>query len=198
MHAIESYDERVLLQQIAEGDEHAFSQLYKRYFDKLYNYLMRITKSHQASEEIAVDVFLKLWTGRELIGNINDMNAFLLKVAKNKALDFFRLTARNERIQKIIEQSMDQRMAPGADHQILDKETQQILHDAIQQLSPQRRMVFSLSRIEGLSHDEIAEQLNLTKRTVKNTMVDALKSIKGYLKDKNVDGMTILWFLMHV
>jgi DNA-directed RNA polymerase specialized sigma24 family protein len=68
---------------------------------------MRITKSHEIAEEIVVDVFLKLWMGRELTLHIRNMEAFLSTVACNKAMNFFRLTARNQRLQKVVEESME-------------------------------------------------------------------------------------------
>ena len=186
MNATPYYDEKELLEQVAQGNEWAFNILFERHWDHLYNYIMRLTKSHEVAEEIVVDVFLKLWTGRELVPGIHNMDAFLFRVAQNKAMNFFRLAARNARIQKIIGEAIRQAEVPGADSRLLDKEAQGILREAIDKLSFQRRLVFTLHRIQGLSNDEIAKRLNLSRQTVKNTMVDAQRSLRQILKKEDL------------
>lgn len=90
-----------LLLLIAEGDERAFELFFSRYRDKLYQYLLLFTKSSEIAEEITMDIFLKLWAGRELLSQIADPGAFLRKIAHNKAIDFFRVAARHDNLHKI-------------------------------------------------------------------------------------------------
>lgn len=191
--------EQDLLYRIAEGDERAFTALFNKHWDHLYNYMMRVTKSHEVSEEIVVDVFLKLWMGKELVVNIRNMEAFLSKVAHNKAMNFFNLAARDNRLQKIIAETFIHNGGQSADYRLLDKETKQVLDEAIEKLSPQRKVIFELHQIEGLSNDEIAERLNLSRQTVKNTLSDAKRILQGILKEKDPGSMVILWaLLMHL
>jgi len=154
--------------------------------------MMALTKSSQVAEEIATDVFLKLWTGRELLPGIQNLEAFLLRVAHNKAMDFFTVTARHARYQKIILETIRQPEVPGADYHILDKEAQGLLGEILSGLSIRRRLVFTLHRIEGLSHEEIAQRLNLSHQTVKNTMADAQRSLRNILKKKYPDGLFLI------
>ncbi|HEX9511714.1 MAG TPA: RNA polymerase sigma-70 factor [Puia sp.] len=193
------YDKE-LLEQVAQGNETAFKVIFDRHWDRLYNYMMALTKSPEVAEEIAADVFLKLWTGRELLPGIHNLEAFLLRVAHNKAMDFFAVTARNAKYQKIIFEAIRQPEVHGADYQILDKEAQVLLSEILSGLSLRRRLVFTLHRIEGLSHEEIAQRLNLSHQTVKNTMADAQRSLRNLLKKKFPDGlffflMFLLWAL---
>lgn len=175
-------NEETLLQEIAAGNEQAFNVLFNRHWDHLYNYMMRITKSHHVAEEIVVDVFLKIWTGRELVPHIQNMDAFLSKVAYNKAMNFFQLSARSKRLQKVISQSMEQSPeAYPADQKLLDSESLNTMQLTIQKLSPRRRKIFTLSREQGLTHEQIASELNLSLQTVKNTMSDALSALRSML-----------------
>ena len=82
------YDEQELLLQISEGNEQAFNILFNRHWDKLFNYLFRVVKSREAAEELCIDIFTKLWIGKDLIRDIKNMDGFLYTVAHNKAMDF--------------------------------------------------------------------------------------------------------------
>lgn len=181
-------DERQLLEQISRGDEQAFNTLFSHYWDRLYNYLMKVTKSREISEEIGTDVFLKLWTGREQVVCIRHMDAFLLRVAHNKAMDFFRVAARNERLQEMIGQSMQQQAEPAADQGMLDAEMRETLEAAISRLSPRRKRIFTMSHMQGLSNEEIARELALSPHTVKNTLADSARSLRGILQKKHSVG----------
>ena len=191
MSVLPPYDKE-LLEQVAQGSETAFKVIFDRHWDRLYNYMMALTKSPEVAEEIAADVFLKLWTGRELLPGIHNLEAFLLRVAHNKAMDFFTVTARNAKYQKIIFDAIRQPEVPGADYRLLDKEAQGLLGEILSGLSLRRRLVFTLHRIEGLSHEEIAQRLNLSHQTVKNTMVDAQRSLRSLLTKKFPDGLFLL------
>lgn len=189
--------EKQLLQQIADGHEPSFRVLYDRYWARLYNYLMRITKSHEITEEIVTDVFLKLWTGRELLQNIQHMDGFLRRVAYNKAMDFFKISSRDARLQQVIAGRMADAADADADRRLLENEYRHILQQAIQQLSPQRRLIFTLSREEGLTHEQIARQLHLSRNTVRNSMAEALKSIRQYLHKHDIDTYIAVWIFFH-
>jgi RNA polymerase sigma-70 factor (ECF subfamily) len=181
---------------IATGDERAFNIVYERHWRKLFRFLYRMTKSREVAEELLVDVFLKLWIGRELVPEIQNMDSFLYKVAYHKALDFLKLTARKATLQKVVARQMADISAEEADQHLLAKEYQQIIEQAIRRLSPQRKLVFTLSREQGMTHEQIARQLNLSPKTVKRTMSDALESIRTFFKDHHPEIMSSLWFFL--
>jgi RNA polymerase sigma-70 factor (ECF subfamily) len=175
-----------LLYEIASGNEAAFELLFEQQRGRLYNYMLKITKSEVVAEEIVLDVFLKLWVGRDLLPEIKNMDAFLNKVAYNKALDFLKIASRKKEFHKIIAKQIEMNQQQEADHKLLDSEYQSILKKALDQLSPQRRMIFTLSRMEGLNNEEIAKQLNLSRNTVRNTLHESLQSVKEYLRQNNL------------
>jgi RNA polymerase sigma-70 factor (ECF subfamily) len=182
-----------LLYEIASGNEDAFELLFEQQRGRLYNYMLKITKSKVVAEEIVLDVFLKLWIGRELLPEIKNMDAFLNKVAYNKALDFLKIASRKKEIHKLVAKQIEACQEQEADHKLLDSEYQSILKKALDQLSPQRRIIFTLSRMEGLTNEEIAQQLQLSRNTVRNTLHESLQSIREYLRQNNLLSMIILF-----
>jgi RNA polymerase sigma factor (sigma-70 family) len=125
---------------------------------------------------------MKFWVGRQLLTNIRDMEGFLHKVAYNKAMDFFTTTARHARLQQIYAQRLALQQERGADDLLIDEECRQILLEAINRLPPRRKLIYTLSREHGLTHEQIAHALNLSRNTVKNAIVSATRSISEYLQ----------------
>lgn len=187
-----TYEDALLLQQLAAGDQRAFNVLFGRYRAKLYDYLYDITKSREIAEELLLDVYMKLWLGRELAPRIHHLDAFLQKVAHNKALNFLTTAARRKHLQQLVGYGMARSVDNSAEAQLADKEYQVLLQEALQQLSPQRRLVFTLSREQGLSHDEIARELQLSRQTVKNYVTESLQTIREFLAKQGDKGLVLL------
>ena len=171
-----------LLPLIAAGSEKAFALLFERYRDRLYTYLIKITKSKETSEEMVLDAFVKIWTARFNLNDINHFEAFLFRVAHNRAIDFLRQAQRSKHMQAAIYQEMlALQTRVMADESLLRSETEKSIQSAVQQLSPQRQEVFRLSREENLSYDDIAEKMQLSKFTVRNHLSAALHFIRSHL-----------------
>lgn len=194
-HALYTSDSDLLVL-ISQDDESAFTELYNRYNNKLYQFLIRMVKSPEVAEELLFDIFTKLWTGRAIITEIKDLDAFLSKVAYNKAISFFRMAASQKKLRTAIAYQMETEFVSDTANRLLESEIKEIIQEAIQQLSPQRKAVFTMSREQGLTHEQIADQLNLSVLTVKKTMSIALQSIKNYLKTKGLDSsIFIYWYI---
>ncbi len=197
MAAYDQFNDEMLLPLIADGDETAFTALYNRYCPKIYAYLNRTTKIPEIAEELTYDIFTGLWTGRDLLPDIRNVNAFLSKVAYNKAMDFFRLAANRQRLQAVVASRMAHPVTtPNADERLLEAETKRILQEAIDHLSPQRRKVFIMHRELGMTHEQIAQALSLSPETVKTTMSKALKSMRAFLQQRGVESVILLYYLM--
>ncbi len=171
-----------LLALIKRGDELAFTTLFGRYRNKIYFYILRHIKSPEIAEEIVIDIFMKLWTGRELLSEIREPSAFFHKVAYFKAMDFMRTTSRHLRMQQAYADRME---VPGdklPDDLLIDEECRQLLLNAVNQLPARRQLIYKMSRDEGLSHEAIASALNLSRSTVNNTIVSASRSVMDFIK----------------
>ena len=187
MNCYDNYTDEQLFALLKEHDETAFNVLFQRYRSRLYYYILRHTKSAVIAEEIVIDIFMKLWKGRELAAHIAEPAAFFHKIAYYKAMDFLRTTARRSRLAQAYVERMEKAEERSPADLLIDEEERKLLLNAINQLPPQRKLIYQMSRHEGLSHDEIAQALNLSKSTVNNTIISATHSITQYLKN-NIAG----------
>ena len=177
----EKTNDKRLLEMIAIGDELAFKTLFERYRDKLHAYLYGITKSSEIAEEIVMDVFLKIWFARTKATEINHFDSFLHRVAHNKAIDFLRAVHRDETLFHLVWEEMQLVSDYTADSKLMERENNDVLQTAVSKLPPKRRLVYELSRKKGLSQDQIACYLNLSKHTVNNHLVESLRFIRHHL-----------------
>jgi RNA polymerase sigma-70 factor (ECF subfamily) len=190
------YDDHYCLLKMSGGDEHSFNLIFERYRNQLFAYLFKVTKSRETAEEIVLDVFIKLWHGREAATEIENLEAFLFRVAHNKAIDFFRAAKRNPTMQQEIWDLITEAISnETADKKLLDKNLEDLVQSAVDQLSPQRRKVYYLRNSEDLSYGEIAQQLNLSSNTVRNHLAASVQFIREFLLKNDLLKMMIAFYL---
>lgn len=177
MESIQPYNERELLRQVAEGNEQAFASLFHAWRDKLYFFLLRITNSPETAEDLVQDVFVKLWLNRSGLSEVTHFSAWLYRVTQNQALSGMRRMALETTILAEMRKEASISGQP-IDEAVMYKQLQEKLQQAIDRLSPQQKLVYTLGRIEGLKHEEIAARLNLSLNTVRNHMTEALRNIR--------------------
>lgn len=170
-----------LLLSVCANNEEAFKILFTRYRDRLFVYLLKITKSREASEEMVMDVFLKIWQIREKLNEIEDFPSFIFLVARNKAVDFLRLAAKDRVLRDLIWEEIETPSDRLSDDNLIATQLREKIETVIGRLSPQRQIVFRLSREQQLSYGQIASHLRLSKSTVKNHMLDSLQFLRRHL-----------------
>ena len=172
--------EKVLLSKVAAGDENAFAELFKNYYNQLGGFIMRLTESEALTQEIVQDVFLKIWINRTALSEIDCCKAYLQVVAKNHAFNCLKQIAReNSRKKEWVNTVL--RLASN-DMEETNAVNNNLIDEAVALLPPQQKKVYTLSRIEGLKQEEIAKALNISLETVKKHMVLALRFLKNYLR----------------
>ncbi len=164
----------------ADGDELAFTHLFHAYKFKLYGFIGKLTGSPDTAEDVVQDVFLKLWKDRKTLREVDSFGSYLFRMAQNHAINGFRKMAREEVMRKEISAGDLPAHSTPQSHIAL-KETREILHKAIQQLPPRQKAIYLLSREEGVKHEEIARRLRITTGTVKNHMIQALRTLREQL-----------------
>jgi len=161
----------------------SFKRLFDTYKNRLYGYILAITRSGYAAEEITQEIFIKLWLCRDLLHEVDNLDGYIFTMARNKTLNHLRKAANDSRLLHELQELGQSRQHNNVEERALAGEYERLLRDALALLSPQRRLVYLLSRESGLNHEQIADQLHLSRNTVKNHMVEALRFIRQYLGD---------------
>ncbi|WP_430972308.1 RNA polymerase sigma-70 factor [Sunxiuqinia rutila] len=169
---------------LREGSKDAFRVLYDRYGVKIHRFAFGYLKSEEEAEELVQDVFLKLWDKRHLLNDSGNVKSYLYKVAVNSIYDFIRRKNLEQAFQEFAGGRTDE-----ADHtwdEVVYNDMMAQIDRLMAQMPEQRRKIFKMSKEEGLSHDEIAETLGLSKRTVENQVYRATTFLKDKLKRNSV------------
>ena len=170
-----------LLQQAAEGSLEAYAILYQYYLPKLYKYLYGLVQSKEETEEILQDIFLKLWEKKEDLAAIKTLNSYLFRIARNKLMNHFDHQKVKQKAFNYIGQRTQDTGSTSEDHYIY-RQYSEVVQKAISSLPPKRRQVFEMSTQQELSHDKIAEELNISKSMVKKQLYAANSYVKEYLQ----------------
>ena len=168
-----------IILQFSGGSAQAFEHIYKRYSKIIYKRLLFLLKDPETADEILQSLFIKIWDMRETIDADKPFSAYILRMADHMAIDVFRKLTRDKKLQKELwDNFMDYSTSPDEDY--IYKENLNILEQAIEQMPPQRKLIFRLCKIEGRSYKEVSEELNISYSTISNQLVIAMKFLKKY------------------
>ena len=163
---------------VAGGNEDAFRVLFNGYRSRLYTYILKLSRSNEIAEDTVHDVFLKLWENRQNLAHVDNLNAYLYRMAHNKAYTGFKRRAKESLILALLEKEQTGIYEGASDDSISTKEVREFIQQAVNKLTPQQKKVFLLSRQEGLKLDEIATTLQISKNTAKNHLIQALHTLR--------------------
>ncbi|HVK46340.1 MAG TPA: RNA polymerase sigma-70 factor [Pseudobacter sp.] len=174
------------------GKEHAFRVLFDLYSKRLFAFALSMTKSSADAEEIIQECFLRLWVQWNHLPDIDSPEAYLYRMVRNRTLDHLRKISREK---KMISQVWSNLSQPdrSLEELILTREYQQLIDQALSQLSPQKQQVYRLSREQEHSHEEIAAITGLSKRRVNNILTETLRFIKAHLDKHSSDFGIVFW-----
>lgn len=180
MSANASYDEKRVLELLAQGSEEAFVQLYDRYRPYIYNVSLKLIRNHEQAKEILQEVFMDLWRRREVVSHAANVRAYLYGMARNIIFDH--LKARMKMEVAIREFACQIGHENTTERALVEEEYDELLNEVVEQLPPQQQRVFRMAKIDGLSHENIARKLSISRLTVKKHMREALLTIRHRLQ----------------
>jgi len=187
--------EQDMIVRLRKGDFEAFDQLFNRYSKRLYVFALNYLKANVDAEDLVQHIFIKVWEHRKSLDEKQSFNAYLFSIAKNSILNHFRKKANQQSYIDHIKQHtrlLHRKEEDDIIYTDLNNQVQKIIH----QLPARRREIFLLSRNDGYSNDEIAEKLNLSKKTVNNQITHALKFIREQLGKNNLIHLLFIYLFI--
>jgi RNA polymerase sigma factor (sigma-70 family) len=177
------HNEAEIIEEVAKGNEKAFADLFYAYHNQLGEFVMLLTHSHEQTEEIIQDVFVKVWMNREKLLSIDKFTSYLFILARNYTLNSIRNLV-NDRKSKELYSNLELSNIEN-EFAIIDKEHdpdyEALIDKAIANLPPQQQKVFILRR-NGLKNIEIAQKMDISPQSVKKYQQWALKSVAEFVK----------------
>ncbi len=159
-----------------------FEILFKQHYEPLCAFVYGILRDHDASEEVVQDLFVKMWVKRKDIPADTSMKAYLYRAARNMALNQVKHIEIKDQYKLYNKEAMSFSEQNAGDPSE-ENELQAMVQRAVENLPPERKKVFLMSREEGLKYKEIAEKLNISIKTVENQMGKALSTLRNDLAE---------------
>ena len=174
--------EQQILSALREGSESAFEMLFKTYYRPLCVYAYSFLNDKSEAEEVVQSAFLSIWDKRNSIEIQTSTKSYLYRMVRNGCLNVIKhVKVRNQHA--TVARAAGEPVHGESSEGVITMELEQRIHRAMDSLPDQCRLVFQLSRFEELKYSEIAEQLNISVKTVENHMGKALKLMRAQLKE---------------
>lgn len=171
--------EREIVEDVKDGMASAFDKLYEAYCDRLFRFAFSILKSKEDAEEVVQNTFFKIWEKRKYIDSNHTFKAFLFTIAYHITIDLLRERLKEKKYREIIleKATSNYNLEEAIEYGDLLEQVQKIVID----LPPRKNEIYQLSRINHLSYSEIAEKLNISVKTVENSINYSMNFIKKRL-----------------
>lgn len=190
-----SNSDRFLVKRLNEGDESAFDTLFMKLHHQVFLYCLKLTKSREVAEEIMQDVFIKVWEKREKINPQFPIGSFIFKITRDLCINYLKKVSREKSFKEELKNKFENLTSDHTENQVIYDDYYRIASFAISQLPTQRKKIFEMNRIMGLSNEEIARRLGISKNTVKVQLSKASKFVKAYFT-AHTDVTMLLAFLL--
>lgn len=162
---------------ISESDS-SFEEIFKTHYKLLCNAANRILDDKEASEDVVQEVFLKWWNKKDDLKVIQSIKSYLYKATINTSLNYLESKKKTVRFEAFHEKPDTREV----DDKIHLSQLEAKINDAINSLPPKCKVIFLLSRYEGMKYQQIADHLDLSVKTVENQMGKALQIMRDRLK----------------
>jgi len=185
---ITNYSERQMLLQISEGDEKAFATLVKMYSGLLFTYLVKLTKDQDIASDVVQEIFTQLWLTRESLKGVESFRSWLFVISRHHALRMLKNIDREHKKREEWYQftQTDPGETVAQDDASLKEAYDSMVKNAIDRLPPQQKKAWILARIEGKKYAEIAQEMQISRETVKKYLQIASLSIVDYIRNNGL------------
>lgn len=174
--------EQEIVGAIRQGNERIFEVVFRKYYQSLCNYANSILKEMEEAEEIVQNLFSGLWEKRGDLEITISLKSYLYRAVHNHCLNRIKHMKIREEYQEYANNYYE-RSYESVGQTVMKNELEGRIHEAIEKLPEQCRVIFKMSRFEELKYHEIAEQLGLSPKTVENQVGKALKILRTELAE---------------
>lgn len=182
-----------LIRQLSLGEQDSYKILFHRYYMRVFLFVKGFVKSESLAEDIAQNIFMKLWIRRETLYG-NSINNLLFTIAHNEVKDYFRSYYYTHR--DTFDENSDSSMVVDDDADVLEQVEVNAMSDmvsrSVEALSERRRQIFRMSRQDNMSNKEIAAIFGISVRTVEKHIEVALKQIREHISHISLFILAIL------
>ena len=182
-----------VLKELAKGNQQALETLFDYFYPRLYSFSQSFLKIEDGIDDILQEVFLKIWNNRENIKTSDTFNSYIFTITRNLLLNELRSRLNDQKKRESIFQ-----LSVAGEYLSFEKveyeELKEKLETIIDELPENQRIIFKLSRNEGLSHKEIAEKLSISTKTVEYHITQSINIIKSRLEAFGL--LSILYFYL--
>ncbi|MFC3199935.1 RNA polymerase sigma factor [Parapedobacter deserti] len=181
-----------LVHRLRQRDQSAFEEVFEAHHRKIYQFALRLLRDETLSEEIVQDTFLQFWLHCEYLDDQRSVVPYLYVTARRTITDYWRKAATS----KAFLDRLYHRIAiahNNTEEQLNLRELTHVTQTGLKRLSDQQHAVFMLSRGEGLTYQEIAERMQISRDTVKYHLINALKILRKHFEQHGVTCIPLLF-----
>ncbi|HXD76649.1 MAG TPA: sigma-70 family RNA polymerase sigma factor [Puia sp.] len=187
------HNEKALLLQVSQGDREAFQILYTAFYPDVQRYISLFEPERRIQDELTQDVFVRIWEKRGRLAEVESFKGYLFLVTRNVVFNFIRALKVRQRVKELDETAAT--VTGGPENELLFKQYYQLALQAMERLPPGRRKILKMSIENGLSLDEIAAELRISKSGVKKQLYAATTFIRQYLQEHGEITLALVIFL---
>ncbi len=188
MSVLSTYNDEQLLRLLEDGNEQAFSEIYERYWERLFNSAEKILQHRAAAQDAVQEVFIYLWKRRMSL-HIESLQSYLFQAVRFQVFK----AIRSEKTGK----DFFKRLAAVSTELITEdpaifKELKNLFENVIASLPEDQRAIFKMNRDQGLTYKQIAAEKNISVKTVEKKISQALRQIR-----RNMDDALTIVLILH-
>jgi RNA polymerase sigma-70 factor (family 1) len=178
-------EDQYLIEGLERGDKGAFEALFKKYYSSLVLFATRLVPDKDMARELVQDVFVTFYEKRQEIRIHTSLKSHLYQSVRNRCINYIKreINIRGHHAEMASEMKLEEEHIESSIHEV---ELEQRIYQVIKELPDKCREVFEMSRFEGLSNQDIADRLEISKRTVETQISKALRILRENLTDREM------------
>jgi RNA polymerase sigma-70 factor, Bacteroides expansion family 1 len=168
---------------LGRGDHGAFDLLFTEYHSRVIHFLYDFVKDKEQAKDMAQELFFKVWKNREYLSKVDSFKSYLFRMARNMIYDYYDHTLIKEKYYDQQQKEEKYIYSDIVEEEFYAKELSLLIDLVVELMPKQRKQVFKLSRDAGLTNEEIAERLSISKRTVESHISNVLQFLRRAIAD---------------